>query len=101
VEAASWRSITPNNPKATLGTLINDLRTQVQAGKVVFAFKDNKEGDSTDTVVSLMKRLWNSQTDRHATGSFILPSQVEAEAAVHMAITLCHFFTKGLITRKP
>lgn len=101
VEAASWRIITPNNQKATLGTLINDLRAQAQASKVVFAFKDNKESDSVDTVVSLMKRLWNSQTDRHATGSFVHPSQIEAEAAVHMAITLCHFFTKGLITRKP
>jgi hypothetical protein len=68
----------------------------------MIAFKDNKENDEVGTVVSLMKQLWESQTDRHATGSYIHPSHIEAEAeaAVHMAITLCHFFTKGLITRK-
>lgn len=101
VEAASWRIITPNNHKATLGTLIKDLKAQAQAGKFIFAFNDKKEQDSAETVVSLMRRLWESQTDRHATGNYIHPSQIEAEAAVHMAITLCHFFTNGLVTRTP
>lgn len=101
VEAVCWRAITPNNNKATLGTLIKDIDAQAKAGKLTVAFKDKKEGDTIGTVSSMMKRLWEGQTDRHATGEYIQPSQVEAESALHLAITLCHMFTSGMISRKP
>lgn len=100
VEAAGWRIISPNNNKATLGTLIKDLGVQSQAGKITTVFKDNKSGDTITMAVVLMQRLWESQTDRHATGNYVKPSPAEAEAAVHIALTLCHLFTSGAITRK-
>lgn len=100
VEAASWRVISPNNNKATLGTLINDIKVQMQSGKLVSSFNDNKSLETVNTVVTLMERLWQSQTDRHATGNYAKPSHIEAEAAVHIALTLSHFFSSGLIIRE-
>ena len=100
VEAVSWRVISPNNNKATLGTLIKDIKVQMQSGKLVSAFNDNQSIETVNTVATLMERLWQSQTDRHATGNYVKPSQIEAEAAVHIALTLCHFFSSGLIVRK-
>jgi hypothetical protein len=47
-----------------------------------------------------MKRIWEGQTDRHATGNYSKPTAAEAEAAVHVALTLCHLFNSGMISRK-
>lgn len=100
VEAATWRVITPNNTKATLGTMLNDFEAQAKAGKFNVGFKDKDAITTLDTAHSLMQRLWKSQTDRHATGGYANPSQLEAESAVYLAITICQMFSSGLITRK-
>jgi hypothetical protein len=100
VEAATWRVITPNNMKATLGTMLNDFKLQSEAGKFNVGFKDKDASATFDTAHSIMQRLWKSQTDRHATGDYSNPSQLEAESAVYMSITICQMFTSGLISRK-
>lgn len=100
VEAAAWKIITPKNDKSTLGTMIKDLPAQASAGKIENGFKDKRENDSVEVIVGLMRRLWEGQTDRHATGNYIEPNQAEAEAAVHISLTLCHLFSKGVFIRK-
>ena len=100
VEAATWQTITPKNDLSTLGTLIKDLDMQAKAGKFEVAFHDKNENDTVETILSMMRRLWESQTDRHATGNYVIPTQVEAEVAVHLAIVICHMFSKGIVTRK-
>jgi len=100
VESATWKTITPNNMKATLGTMLNDFVAQSKAGKFNVGFKDNDAETTLSLAHDLMQRLWKSQTDRHATGNYINPSQLEAESAVYMSITICQMFSSGLITRK-
>ena len=100
VEAATWKVITPNNMKATLGTMLNDFEAQSKAGKFSVGFNDNDAVATLSLAHNLMQRLWRSQTDRHATGDYKNPSQLEAESAVYMAITICQMFSSGLIARK-
>jgi hypothetical protein len=100
VEAATWKVITPNNMKATLGTMLNDFEVQSKAGKFSVGFNDNDAEATLSLGHDLMQRLWKSQTDRHATGNYKNPSQLEAESAVYMAITICQMFSSGLIARK-
>lgn len=99
VEAASWKLVTPKNTSSTLGTIIKDFLTQAAAGKFDTIFNDKKENTSIDAIVKLMARLWEGHSDRHATGNYIEPTQAEAEAAVHMAIVLCHIFLTDAVTR--
>lgn len=98
VEAVSWRVITPKNRTATLGTLIVDLDTKNKNGKVTTIFKDKKAGSSVDMMIQDMRRLWQGHSDRHATGVYVEPNQVEAEVAIHLAILLCHLFKNNSIT---
>lgn len=100
VEAATWKVITPSNMKATLGTMLNDFDAQSKAEKFNVGFKDIDASSTLDMAHALMQRLWKSQTDRHATGNYKNPSQLEAESAIYMAITICQIFSSGLITRK-
>lgn len=99
VEAASWKLVTPKNMTATLGTIIKDFLTQAEAGRFSTIFNDKKENTSIDAIAKLMARLWEGHSDRHATGTYVEPTQAEAEAAVHMAIVLCHFFLTDAVTR--
>lgn len=100
VEAASWATITPNNTTATLGTLIKDLESQTGAGKFTTIFNDKEENAGIQTVISVMQRLWHGHSDRHATGTHVKPTEPEAEAAIHLAILLCHLFSTGSVIRK-
>lgn len=100
VESASWHIITPSNTSATLGSLIKDFVAQSKAGKFDTIFNDKKENLSIDAITSVMSRLWQGHSDRHATGPYVEPSQEEAEAAVHMAIFLCHLFSTNAVIKK-
>ena len=49
-----------------------------------------------------MELLWKGQIDRHGTDDASTPlsvSQAEAEAAVHLAVTLVQWFTSGAVSR--
>lgn len=92
VEAVSWQTVTPKNSSATLGTIIADLERKEGAGKVSTLFKDKHAGTSVGMVVSNMRRLWQGHSDRHATGAYVEPTQLESEVALHLAILLCYLF---------
>lgn len=92
IEAAARPVITPDNTRATLGTMIRDLRT-----------KPSKWVTTLGTVEQLNERLhalWSIQP-RHGTPD---PNEVrevsrdQAVACVHEAVTLVHAFTNGYIT---
>lgn len=91
IEAAARPVISPNNTRATLGTMIRDLKQ-----------KPSKWTTTLGTVEQLTERLqalWSIQP-RHGTPD---PNEVrevtreEAVACVHEAVTLVHAFTTGLI----
>lgn len=94
VESAAIPVVLPNDKKATLGKVVPHLR--------------NNKGDwecavhpgSVDTPLAMMESLWQGQSDRHAGSTPTVPvKQAEAEAAVHLATTLVHWFLSGAIKR--
>lgn len=100
VEAASIPIVSPNNAKATLGTVIRDLRSTPQRWQFVMT-RDLQVGSTIppiEVVTNMATLLWVNQTDRHAPVQPI--TQQQAEMAVHLALTLVHFFTRS-ITRVP
>lgn len=100
VEAIAGPIILPNDPKATLGMMIAAMRDAPQKWQVVL---QPSSGDAVLMVMETMRLLWISQLDRHGTADESIPLHVsveEAEAAVHLAVTLVHWFHSGAIRTK-
>jgi len=90
VEAAAIPVICPNDPTATLGKIIGQLRVQ----RDLWATSLSPQGrDGIDLAIGMLEVLWKSQLDRHGTPDANVPISVsleEAEAALHLALTLVH-----------
>lgn len=97
VEAAAKPLVTPHDPTATLGKMIAAMRDAPQ--KWTFAIA--AEGVSgVDVMRQLMDVLWKGQHDRHGRHDPEGPIEVsasEAEAALHAAVTLVHWFRSGAV----
>lgn len=90
VEAAAKPVVTPHDQVATLGKMIQAMADKPT--KWVFELGD------VVTVIDMLRRLWKSQLDRHGTDDDTQPLSVtpaQAEAAVHLAVTLVHWFRNG------
>lgn len=102
VEAAAIPVVALNNAKATLGTVIRELRSTPQKWHVVLARDIELPGGAQmptiEAVTNMAALLWVNQTDRHAPVEPI--QQEQAEMAVHVALTLVHLFTRS-VTRAP
>lgn len=92
VEAAAKPVVTPNDSIATLGKMIKAMRDKPE--------KWTAELGSVAAVADMMGVLWTSQLDRHGTDDETVPlsaSASQSEAAVHLAVTLVHWFQSGLV----
>src|SRR5438552_18019028 len=94
VEAAAIPVISPNNAKATLGTVIGDLKSAPQKCQLVLTRPSTTGIGSVEVVTHLVSLLWANQTDRHAQAQPI--DQPQAEQAVHIALLLVHTFGRAL-----
>jgi hypothetical protein len=96
VEAAAAPIISPNNHRATLGTIIKDINNK--SSKWTFALA-SKDGDGVDELARMMKLLWDGQTSRHGGVAPTKPETVDAaRAAVHLSATLVQFFVGGALS---
>lgn len=89
VEAAAHSVVSPTNAKATLGTMIRDLKAKPE--KWTFALGD------LGTVIAMAETLWTNHF-RHGTQQRDDHTLAEADAAVHLAIPLVRYFAGGLVT---
>ncbi len=93
VEAAAKPVISPDDSQATLGKMIKALDDAPQ--KFTFIL-----GEPED-VLPVMKALWKTQlrhgTDDHAVATGM--THDEADAAVHLALTLVRWFSGGAFAR--
>ena len=105
VEAATIPVVVPNDPMATLGRVIGNLRGDAHRWRVNLARPVRLSGaggttaiaDPIDVVIGQLDLLWTNQSDRHAP---VVPvSQSQAETAVHLALVLVHMFRSGAIAR--
>lgn len=93
VEEAGAHVVTPNNDKATLGTMIRDMKAQ-EDWKVDLATPD------TDVPVKMVEALWFGQESRHGRNGYRKPTQAEAETAVLLAVALVQWFSSGALARR-
>ncbi|SRR6266568_6019698 len=99
IEIAAIPVVTPNDQKSTLGRVIGELRANKR--RFSTAFLEAEKG--IDAVIDLMEVVWKSHHDRHGTPDEMAPisvSQAEAEAAVHAALLLVHWFRTNVIHSK-
>lgn len=95
VEAAAAPIVTPNDLKATLGKIIGEMKNTSSQWKVGIAHT------TAALPIQMMESLWNGQTDRHGgVGPTIAVTSEAAEASLHLAATLVHWFSKGAVSRK-
>lgn len=91
VEAVAKPVVLPNDPSATLGKIIRAIEDK--PSKWTFALGDPRQ------VADICNLLWTSQLDRHGTDDESVPLKVslgQADAAVHLSITLVRFFSTDI-----
>jgi hypothetical protein len=102
VESSAQSTVQPNHAKATLGTMVPEMRQAAHKFRCVIAAQGGASRPGAEPYASLMDQLWNGQTSRH--GSQVAArteTQEEAEAGVHVAILLVYMFSSGAIVRMP
>lgn len=92
VETALVDKISPNNTKATLGTMIADLNNKPAKWK--FVIPDGTHSKGVETIVGMMQVLWQRNA-RHGGPNHKPETLDEAQAAVHLAASLVQFGVSG------
>ena len=95
VEVYTSAALLPNDAKATLGKALGLLRGNPSRLKFVL-----QGTDGAATVIAMLDMLWKSQHDRHGTPDENAPLRVsieEAQAALHMAITVVQWFQSNAL----
>jgi len=94
VEAAAHSVIQPGNARATLGTMIRQMRDH--PGDYCLLLP--APGIEVTAVIAMMTVMWQGQTSRHG-GQMPTRAETtsEARAAVQLAVALVHWFTSGTV----
>ena len=99
VEAAAKPVVAPNDKDFTLGRGLGELGKSPRLFGVV-----SRPGDGTfdpyDTLLGMCRLMWKSQPQRHGAPDphpLAEVSQEEAEAALHVAVTLVQWFSEGYV----
>ncbi|WUN84589.1 WD40 domain-containing protein (plasmid) [Streptomyces erythrochromogenes] len=101
VEAAAHSIIQPNNDKATLGTMLGEIRNARHKFATAL-FVPAGGGAPIAPTEAMMRALWEGQTSRHGAQSQTVPETLEAaRAGVHLAATLVQWFVSGAVVRTP
>jgi hypothetical protein len=99
MEVATIPVVCPSNTRATLNRVINDLRAK--PSKWAVNLKHPTPDRQVEIVADTLDLIWKGQSDRHGDPDPNAPISVEleeAEAAVHLAVTVVHWFTTGVVT---
>ncbi|MYV48403.1 hypothetical protein GT031_23235 [Streptomyces sp. SID2888] len=100
VESAAHAVVQPNNAKATLGTMLGEIRNARH--KFTAAVPTPVGGDPIAPAEAMMRALWDGQTSRHGAQTATVPETLEAaRAGVHLAAALVQWFVSGAVVRIP
>jgi hypothetical protein len=98
VEAAVHAVAEPANTRATLGTMIGELRAN--PGRFSIALAGRSGTGDVSAVTAMLALLWDGQTSRHGGQTPTRPETLEeARMAVCLAITLVECFVSGAVRR--
>ncbi|MFW3473477.1 hypothetical protein ACN24M_19625 [Streptomyces microflavus] len=94
VEAILIPLVVPKQDKPQLGHVVGSLKSQSSRWK--FILPGAALGHSVDPLVAMLDSLWPNP-DRHATGTHREPTLKEAQAAVHLAVSLVQWARSGAL----
>lgn len=98
VEIAAVEAVQPNNPKATLGTVIKQMLDQSDWR---LPFREHQNSPSNAFIIDATRTLWHGHRDRHGSVNYTDVTYEEARAAVSLSATLIDWFTSGAVQRRP
>ncbi|MEU4730805.1 hypothetical protein [Streptomyces sp. NPDC023588] len=99
VECAAHAIIQPNHTKATLGTMLGELKGARHKFSTAISAP---AGDPITPVEAMMSALWEGQTSRHGAQTVTVPETLEAaRAGVNLAAALVQWFVSGAVIRTP
>lgn len=93
VEEAGAHLVSPKNDRATLGTMVRDMKSQ---GDWSIGIQTPSPGVPT----VMAEALWVGQESRHGGNGYRKPTRDEAESAVLIAVALVQWFTSGNLKRR-
>lgn len=96
VEIAAIDLVQPNNSKATLGTVITQMRDQ---GDWRLPLREHAHAPSTELLLNALRALWHGHRDRHGSADYRDVTH-QARAAVALAASLVEWFTAGVVERR-
>jgi hypothetical protein len=97
VEQSAIPVVTPSDRLATLGKVINVLKTQKDWA---LPLTDQAGAHDPEAVLHMCQQLWLGQPSRHGANGYRKPTQQEAESAVLLAVPLVQMFESELIARR-
>jgi hypothetical protein len=90
--------VTPTNGKATLGSVIKVLNDQGDLW--CLALQGHDRSESVVPLVSMLRLMWPNP-DRHGGEGSRRPTLMEAEAVVHLAVTIVQWARSGVLYELP
>jgi hypothetical protein len=100
IEELSCPLVSPQNSRATLGTVINDLRNQITRWELNIGDTANGQPAAIGSLIEMLSLIWKGQSRHAGNANSRQQTQAEAEAAVHMAATLTQWLTTEVLRRK-
>lgn len=94
VEEAAAHIVSPGNSRATLGTMVRDMKAQK-------GWSIDLPSGQAGTLVTMAEALWTGHESRHGGNGYRRPTQLEAETAVTLAVALLQLFASGSAARRP
>jgi hypothetical protein len=99
VEAVACPLVLPTENLPTLGKVISSLDKGRDKWSLTLVNRDD-QGDIEPLVV-MMRRLWQGHRSRHSGGpTSRMQTQLEAEAAVHLAVLLVQWLSSGVLAAR-
>ena len=99
VESAAHAVVQPNHAGATLGSMLGELRANAARWTLAIPGKDGS-GDIAP-LLAMIGLLWDGQEWRHGSQKPARDATPEeAEMAVHLAVTLVHWFATGAVHKR-
>lgn len=97
MEAILIPIVIPAKEKATLGDVVGILASQSSHWKLGLHGHDNSQ--SVTPLVSMLRLIWPNP-DRHGSQTNRIPSLVEAQAVVHLAVAIVQWACAGVISKQ-
>lgn len=98
VEAAAIPIVLPTDTKATLGKVLSHLTQASDKWELAI---EGPNGGAVTPLTEMISMLWKGHVARHAGSPTFRPQhQDEAQMAVHLAVTLVHWFATGAVRRR-